>query len=123
MADSIFAELGMKEVHSTTLATELANAGDALVCVFCWGVDCYNCDVAKKAMQQRPDALAELNLSWFHANVYADRDLALKLSLHGIPVFAFYHRGKKIGVATGWHGFAQFEAAVQNARKKIAAAT
>ncbi len=120
MNEDVFARLGMQEVHSTTLQEQLAHAGDRLVCIFCWGVDCYNCEVAKKAMLANPAAIENLDLDWMHGNVYADRDLALKFGLHGIPVFVFFHRGRKLGVATGWHGHAQFQAAVANARKKIA---
>jgi len=121
MDDNVFARLGMEEVHSTTLEQQLAAAGERLVCIFCWGVDCFNCEVAKKAMLARPEAIEALDLHWMHGNVYADRDLAMKFGLHGIPVFVFYSKGRKLGVATGWHGYAQFEAAVANARRKIAA--
>lgn len=120
MNEEVFARLDMQEVHSTTLEAHLAQAGDRLVCIFCWGVDCFNCEVAKKAMLANPEAVEKLDLAWMHGNVYADRDLAMKFGLHGIPVFVFYHRSRKLGIATGWHGTAQFEAAVANARKKIA---
>lgn len=113
-----FNRFGMTEVHSDTIEASLAAAGERLVCVFCWGVDCYNCEVAKKAMLARPESIAALDLVWLHGNVYADRELGLKFGLHGIPVFVFFHRGRKLGVATGWHGYAQFEAAVDHARRK-----
>lgn len=113
-----FERFGMVEVHSATIEAQLQAAGDRLVCVFCWGVDCFNCEVAKKAMLASPQAIDALDLVWLHGNVYADRQLGLKFGLHGIPVFVFFHRGKKLGIATGWHGLAQFAAAVANARKK-----
>lgn len=118
MNDEVFAKFGMQEVHSSTLQDQLDAAGERLVCIFCWGVDCFNCEVAKKAMLAKPDAIAALDLTWMHGNVYADRDLAMKFGLHGIPVFVFYFKGKKLGVATGWHGQSQFEMAVANARRK-----
>ena len=117
---SVFAEFGMQEVDSASIDAHLAQAGERLVCVFFWGEQCYNCDVAKKEMLARPDLIRSLGLSWLHANVYADRELGLRFGLHGIPVFLFFQHGKKLGRATGWHGYAQFEAAVANARRKAA---
>lgn len=117
---SAFAEFGMQEVDGNSIDAALAQAGERLVCVFFWGEQCFNCDVAKKAMLARPDLIKALDLAWMHANVYADRELGLRYGLHGIPVFMFFHRGKKLGRATGWHGYAQFEAAVANARLKAA---
>lgn len=120
MDQDIFARFEMREVDSATLDAALDHAGESLVCVFCWGVQCFNCEVAKKAMLARPEAIRALDLVWLHCNVYADPSLGLRLGLHGIPVFAFFHKGRKLGAATGWHGIAQFEAAVANARRKLA---
>jgi thioredoxin-like negative regulator of GroEL len=115
-----FAAFGMREVNGETIDAAVAAAGDDLVCVFFWGVDCFNCEMAKKAMLAQPAAVRELGLRWLHANVYAHPELGQRFGLHGIPVFMFFHRGKKLGRATGWHGHAQFAAAVANARNKLA---
>lgn len=115
-----FELLDMQEVDHELIDRELAAAGEQLVCVFFWGTDCYNCDLAKKAMLASPVPLRELNLKWLHANVYAYPALGRRFGLYGIPVFMFFHRGKKLGRATGWHGFGQFAAAVDNARLKAA---
>jgi thioredoxin-like negative regulator of GroEL len=115
-----FAAFGMREVNTETFDAAIAAAGDALVCVFFWGVDCFNCEMAKRAMLAQPAAVRELGLHWLHANVYAHPELGQRFGLHGIPVFLFFHRGKKLGRATGWHGHAQFAAAVANARNKLA---
>lgn len=117
---SAFAAFDMREVDGTSIGTALAQAGERLVCVFFWGDDCFNCDIAKTAMLARPESIRALDLVWLHANVYADRELGMHFGLHGIPVFMFFCRGKKLGSATGWHGVAQFEAAVANARRKAA---
>lgn len=117
---SPFAEFGMQQVDGASIDAALAQAGERLVCVFFWGDDCFNCDVAKKAMLARPEPIRALDLVWLQANVYADRPLGTRFGLHGIPVFMFFQRGKKLGRATGWHGHAQFEAAVANARRKAA---
>ena len=38
-----------------------------------------------------------------------------------MPTWFFFHRGKRLGRATGWHGLGQFEAAVAVAREKVLA--
>lgn len=115
-----FAAFDMAGVDGASIDAALAQAGERLVCVFFWGDDCFNCDIAKTAMLARPELIRALDLVWLHANVYADRELGMRFGLHGIPVFMFFWRGKKLGSATGWHGIAQFEAAVANARRKAA---
>lgn len=120
MDDDVFVKLGMREVGSASLDAALASAGERLVCIFCWGVQCFNCDVAKKAMLAKPEAIAAHDLVWLHCNVYADPALSMRFGLHGIPVFVFFHKGRKLGAATGWHGYGQFDAAVANARRKAA---
>ncbi|SOY85964.1 thioredoxin family protein [Cupriavidus taiwanensis] len=113
-----FDALAMREVDDATIDSAIAAAGDALVCVFFWGVDCFNCEMAKKAMLANPGPLRALELHWLHANVYAHPQLGRRFGLHGIPVFMFFQNGKKLGRATGWHGRGQFAAAVANARLK-----
>ena len=113
-----FDAFGMREVDSAGIDGAIAAAGDALVCVFFWGVDCFNCEMAKKAMLSNPDPVRALELHWLHANVYAHPDMGKRFGLHGIPVFMFFHKGKRLGRATGWHGQGQFAAAVANERLK-----
>ncbi|ESJ23031.1 MULTISPECIES: co-chaperone YbbN [Cupriavidus] len=113
-----FEAFGMRAVDHDTIDDALAAAGDELVCVFFWGEDCYNCEMAKKAMLANPDPLRALDLHWLHADVYTHPALGRRFGLYGIPVFMFFHRGKKLGRATGWHGIGQFSAAVANARLK-----
>lgn len=112
--------LDMLEVDHDSMESELEGAGDKLVCMFFWGVDCYNCDIAKKAMISDAESIRQLGLLWLHTNVYGYPALARRYGLYGIPVFMFFHRGKKLGRATGWHGMGQFVAAVANARRKAA---
>lgn len=117
---SAFTTFAMQEVDGDSIDAAIAQAGDALVCIFFWGIDCFNCEMAKKAMLANPDPIRALDLTWLHANVYAHPELGRRFGLHGIPVFMFFQGGKKLGRATGWHGHAQFEAAVANARLKVA---
>ncbi|WER44810.1 thioredoxin family protein [Cupriavidus sp. WKF15] len=113
-----FDMLGMQPVDGASIDAAIAAAGDKLVCVFFWGVDCFNCEMAKQAMLSSPEPILALDLHWLHANVYAHPELGQRFGLHGIPVFMFFHNGKKLGRATGWHGHGQFAAAVTNARLK-----
>ncbi|VVE26834.1 thioredoxin family protein [Pandoraea nosoerga] len=117
-----FEAFSMRELTLATFDERLREAGDALAVVFFWGVDCFNCEVAKKTMLAQREAIQSLDLRWFHANVYADMALGKRFGLHGVPTFVFFHRGKTLGRATGWHGLPQFRLAVAAAREKIAAA-
>ena len=115
-----FDAFGMQALAPDTFDAGIA--GDALAVVFFWGVDCFNCEIAKKAMLAQSDAIRALNLKWFHCNVYEHPELGRRFGLHGVPTWFFFHRGKRLGRATGWHGLAQFQAAVSAARAKVAAA-
>ncbi|AIO65928.1 thioredoxin family protein [Burkholderia oklahomensis] len=117
-----FAAFDMQELDAESFDAGLASAGDALAVVFFWGIDCFNCEIAKKAMLANPDAIRALGLEWFHSNVYEHRELARRFVLHGVPTWFFFRRGKRLGRVTGWHGLAQFEAAVAAARAKAEAA-
>ncbi|MEK6353150.1 MAG: thioredoxin family protein [Burkholderia cenocepacia] len=117
-----FDAFDMQALDAGTFDSAIDGAGDALAVVFFWGVDCFNCEIAKKAMLAQPDAIRALGLKWFHCNVYEHHELGRRFGLHGVPTWFFFHRGKRLGRATGWHGLAQFQAAVAAARAKIAAA-
>ncbi|GLU30677.1 thioredoxin family protein [Trinickia caryophylli] len=116
-----FSVFRMEAVSAGGFDAKLAAAGDALVVVFFWGVNCFNCEIAKKAMLAQPEAIRALGLTWFHANVYEERDLARRFALHGVPTWYFFYRGKRLGRATGWHGIEPFQAAVAAAREKARA--
>ncbi|HYS65848.1 MAG TPA: thioredoxin family protein [Paraburkholderia sp.] len=117
-----FAVFDMQALTADTFDAGIQSATDDLAVVFFWGLDCFNYEIAKKAMLAQPDAIHALGLRWFHSNVYEHRELGRRFLLHGVPTWFFFHRGKRLGRATGWHGLAQFEAAVAAAREKIRAA-
>lgn len=117
-----FAAFDMQALAADTFDAGIEGAGDGLSVVFFWGVDCFNCEIAKKAMLAQPAAIRALDLKWFHCNVYEHQQLGRRFGLHGVPTWFFFHRGKRLGRATGWHGLAQFQAAVAAARAKIVAA-
>ena len=116
-----FAVFEMQELSAESFDAALEAVGDEVAVVFFWGLDCFNCEIAKKAMLAQPEAIRALGLKWFHSNVYEHRELGRRFMLHGVPTWFFFHRGKRLGRATGWHGLGQFEAAVAAARGKVAA--
>ncbi|HBD32870.1 MAG TPA: thioredoxin, partial [Cupriavidus sp.] len=61
-----FEALDMAEVDGENIDAAIANAGDDLVCVFFWGVDCFNCEMAKKAILANPEPIRALDLHWLH---------------------------------------------------------
>ena len=61
------------------------------------GQDCYNCNIFKQTALLHRDALLELDLSWFEADVYADEPLGRRFSLHGVPTFVLYRAGAAAG--------------------------
>ncbi len=118
-----FEVFDMQELSAESFDSALAEASNELAVVFFWGLDCFNCEIAKKAMLAQPDAIRALDLRWFHSNVYEHRELGRRFLLHGVPTWFFFYRGKRLGRATGWHGLGQFEAAVLAAREKMRAAS
>jgi thioredoxin-like negative regulator of GroEL len=118
MAADFFQRFGMRPVDSAGFDAALAAAGDALVGVYFWGEDCFNCEQFKKAATLKAEAFGALGLHWLQADVYADPALGQRFGLHGVPTFYFFHRGKKLGRITSWPGWPQFEGAVQGLRQR-----
>ena len=90
-----------------------------LKCVFFWGIDCPNCEIAKHVLSERSEEALALGLEWFHANVYDIPELGTRFSLFGIPAFFFFRDGKKLGRISPFPGFADFADAVRTLRAKI----
>jgi hypothetical protein len=64
-----FAVFEMQELSAESFDAALEAVGDEVAVVFFWGLDCFNCEIAKKAMLAQPDAIRALGLRWFHSNV------------------------------------------------------
>ncbi|WCM20407.1 thioredoxin [Paraburkholderia bryophila] len=107
-----FAVFDMQKLSADSLDAGLAAAGDELAAVFFRGSDCFNCEIAKKAMLAQPETLRAPGLRWLRRKVYEHCDLGRRFMLHGVPTRFFFYRGKRLGRATGWHGPGQFEGAV-----------
>lgn len=91
-----FAAFEMQALSAESFDAGLAGAGDELAVVFFWGLDCFNCEIAKKAMLAQPDAIRALGLKWFHSNVYEHRELGRRFTLHGVPTWFFFYRGNRL---------------------------
>ncbi|HWP17652.1 MAG TPA: thioredoxin family protein [Burkholderiaceae bacterium] len=118
-ADAFYACFGMRAVTEEGLDEALAAAADALVAIYLWGEDCYNCEQFKKAALLNHREIASLELHWLHADVYEDTAMRRRFSLHGVPTFYFFHRGKRLGRITSWPGLPQFLQAVQGLKERI----
>ncbi|MCW7537741.1 thioredoxin family protein [Aquabacterium sp. A7-Y] len=117
-----FERFGMRPVSAVGFDAALENAGEALVAVYFWGENCFNCEQFKKAALLRHADIATLRLHWLHANVYSDTELGRRFSLHGVPTFYFFHRRRKLGRITSWPGLPRFTEAVQRLQTQLSSA-
>ena len=120
--DDFFDRFSMQPVSAATFDGALAEAGEALVGVYFWGDNCFNCEQFKQAAVLKQAELQAQGLHWLQANVYEDRELGRRFSLHGVPTFYFFHKGKKLGRITSWPGLPQFKQAIAGLRERISAA-
>ena len=109
----------MRPVDADGFDQALVDAGDALVVVYFWGDNCFNCDQFKKAATIRQDEIRGLDLHWLQADVYADSGLRRRFALHGVPTFYVFHRSRKIGRITSWPGIAAFTEAMHKQQQQI----
>lgn len=96
-------------VTTKNLSEKIIN-DNRLKIIFLWGIDCPNCEVAKKVLAEYFEVAKNWNLDWYHANVYEDFELATHFGLHGIPVFLVYrgsHRLGKISPFPSWGAFSE----------------
>ncbi|HRO68044.1 MAG TPA: thioredoxin family protein, partial [Pseudobdellovibrionaceae bacterium] len=103
----------MTRLRGDTFDAELEASKDRLTCVFFWGHDCPNCEVAKQMLHQDAEPVAALGLRWFHVNTYEESDLGTRFGLFGIPTFLFFFQGKKLGKITPFPGMEPFVAALR----------
>ncbi|UFN50774.1 thioredoxin family protein [Roseomonas sp. OT10] len=108
-----FDRFPMRPATSAGLDEALSEPGaEPLTLLFLWGENCPNCDVAKRAMLQRPERFDWPQVRWLHANVYDDPEIGTRFGLHGVPAFLLFRGRKKIGRITGWPGAESFVAVV-----------
>jgi len=107
------AELGFVEVDATTFDREVRDVRDALVLVYMWGPNCPNCVVFKHALPQIRAQLVGLPVRFVAVDVYTHGDVGLAHGLYGVPAFALYRDGKKLGLMRQFHGVDYFVAVIR----------
>ena len=105
---SFFDVFNFEKIHSSSVDEKLNSQPGRLICLFFWGHDCPNCEVAKRILIGRKAEVDLLDMKWYQANIYDDFDLATRYGLFGIPVFMFFKNGKKLGKISPFPGFEPF---------------
>ncbi len=105
-------DLQIESIHTLDFDAKIAST-EQLICVFFWGENCPNCEIAKNTLSDRKDDLVGWKIKWFHANIYQDFELANRFGLHGIPVFIFFKTGQRLGKISPFPGFEPFAEAVE----------
>lgn len=118
MSHPFFTALECEQLRPDTLDRALNLHADEIVCVFFWGHDCPNCEVAKKMLHQDAELVKSVGFRWFHVNVYEDTDLGTRFGLHGIPAFFFFYEGRRLGKISPFPGMEPFMHALQELRAK-----
>ena len=102
-----FSAFDMQELSAESFDASLAEAGDELAVVFFWGLDCFNCEIAEKG-HARSDRTRSVRSACGGFTAMSTSTAILA----GVSCFmvcrrgSFFHRGKRLGRATGWHGLA-----------------
>ena len=109
---SQFFDLYKPTLVSTQNFDEKIIDDDRLKIIFLWGINCPNCEIAKKVLTEYFDEAKNWNLDWYHANVYEDFELANRFGLHGIPVFLVYSGQKRLGKISPFPGWSAFSEAI-----------
>ena len=113
-----FRDFPMRRVTASSLDAYLTD-DQRIRILFLWGIDCVNCDIAKTQMLQSPARFQWPDVDWLHDNVYADRAMATRFALHGVPTFMVFHGARKLGRITPWPGSEPFIAAIEAARERL----
>lgn len=85
--------------------------------LFLWGVNCPNCEIAKKVLTEYLSEVFEwekkYQVKWYHGDVYDNFEWAHRFGLQGIPHFMIYKGSKRIGKITPFPGWAPFQEALE----------
>lgn len=113
-----FQNFNIEKLSVSIFDQKLSEFENELVGIFFWGKNCPNCEVAKNALDQEIEQLAQLNFKWFHVNVYESFELGTRFGLHGIPTFLFFLKGKKLGRISPFPGSEPFFEALRGLKEK-----
>lgn len=109
----VFTALEAEELLPQNFDAALQSAANRIVCVFFWGHDCPNCEVAKALLHQDLTEVKSLGFQWYQVNVYEQPELGTRFGLHGIPAFYFFRDGKKLGKISPFPGMEPFMRALR----------
>lgn len=108
MSHPVFESLQMHQLKTDTFDSEIRHHENKVTAVFFWGINCPNCEVAKKMLHQDYEQVKKMDIDWFHVNVYEDFELGTRFGLFGIPAFFFFKNGKKLGKISPFPGMEPF---------------
>jgi len=111
-------DLQIESIHPNTFDTKITSS-EKLTCVFFWGENCPNCEIAKAVLSDRLAEVTAWPIQWYHANIYEDFALANRFGFFGIPVFMFFKEGKKLGKISPFPGFEPFKETVEKLLFKL----
>lgn len=114
----VFDQFQMQQLREGDFDSSLEASRDSLTCVFFWGHDCPNCEIAKRMLSQEAASVLPLGFRWFHVNTYEDFDLGTRFGLFGIPTFLFFYQGRRLGKITPFPGIDPFVEALQGLKQK-----
>ncbi len=81
---------------------------DRVKIIFFWGLQCPNCEIAKRHLEEHHIEALMPQFDWFHVNTYLHSDLGIRFGLHGIPTFLFFKNGRPLGRITSFPGWEPF---------------
>lgn len=113
MKSNFFTEFPIVQLTEKNFDDAVLNSDASLICVFFWGPNCPNCDIAKRLLLEEKDRSLSWPIKWFHVNAYEESELATRFGLHGIPVFFLFKNGKKLGRITSFPGIDEFEKVIK----------
>jgi len=105
--------MNFPQLKQNTFNNVIETQDSKLKCVFFWGHQCPNCDIAKASLQGEKTDVQSWNIDWYHVNAYEESDLATQYGLYGIPVFIFFKNGKNLGRVTSYPGFEEFKKVIE----------
>lgn len=76
--------------------------------IFFWGLQCPNCEIAKRYLEEHHQQALKGQVDWYHVNTYEHSDLGVRFGLHGIPTFLLFKNGKLLGRVTSFPGWEPF---------------
>lgn len=98
----------ISELTPETFDSAAQEKDGQLKIIFFWGLQCPNCEIAKRYLEENQTEALDPRTKWFHVNTYVHSDLGIRFGLYGIPTFLFWKNGKLLGRITSFPGWEPF---------------